>query len=110
MQRQHQLFFPFSGAVGDGFAKRPLLEPAAGARQLLELRRTDRHDEKATLVVATKKPFGGKAIEGFTNRGSAGAIFGNNPLDTQFAFGFESTAEKIIPQLLVDRAGKCALG
>src|SRR3954468_9407472 len=110
MQRQHQLFFPFGGPVGNGFAQGPPLEPAAGARQFLEFRRADRHDEKATLVMAAKETFGGKAIEGFTNRRGTGAILGNDPLDAQLAFGFKSAAEKIITQLMIDRAGKCALG
>ena len=37
--------------------------------------------------MTTKKSFGGKAIKGFANRGSTGAILGNNPLDPQLAFG-----------------------
>ncbi|CDX38037.1 hypothetical protein MPLSOD_310097 [Mesorhizobium sp. SOD10] len=108
VQGEHQLLFPFGGAVRNGFAQRPLLQPAARARQFLQFRGADRHQEETTLVVTAEQALGGQPVECLAHRRRAGAIAGNDPFDPQFRLGLQSAAQQVVAQLLVDRTGKRA--
>jgi len=57
--------FPHLGRVRQGFAQRALLQPAAHARQLLQLRHADSGHGETALVNDGDERIGGEAIQCF---------------------------------------------